>query len=80
MLLLNTMRGSRKFCKRVSIFSNFDNVLYALFLNLMRGERGPTYHYKRAIIGPSAKRHLNLNGVSLGCVDGPTFNAGLAAL
>ena len=34
------------------------------FLSLMRGGRSK-YHYKRAIIGPPAKRHLN--DVSLAC-------------
>ena len=49
------IRGSKKFCQR---WSNFDK----LFLE---GRDDPTskYHYKRAIIGPLAKRHLN--GVSL---------------
>ena len=36
------------------------------------GEREFTYHYKRAIIGPAAKRHLN--------DEGQTLNAGLVAL
>ena len=49
-----SMRGSRKFCQRGP---NFDK----LFLE---GRDDPRkYHFKRAIIGPPAKRHLN--GVSL---------------
>ena len=45
------MRGSRKFCQRVS---NFDNIFFCF---------DSEYHYRRAIIGPPAKRHLN--GISL---------------
>ena len=44
------MRGSRKF------FQTFSSWL---------GERGSKYHYKRVIIWPPAKGHLN--GVSLAC-------------
>ena len=50
------MRGSRKFCQRGSKIDGF-------FLSLMRVGRIQIPHYKRAINGPSAKRHLN--GVSL---------------
>ena len=39
---------------------------------------GSKYHYKWAIIGPPAKRHLN--GVRLTGDDGPTLNVGLIAL
>ena len=46
------MRGSGKFCQKGS---NFDNIVL-----LMRGG-----HFKRAIIGPPVKRHLN--GVLLAC-------------
>ena len=48
--LPSCMRGSRKFCWRLS---NFDNVFLV----------DSKHHYKRAIIGPPAKHHLN--GVSL---------------
>ena len=48
----NLMHGSRKFCERGSRF----------FFSWW-GDRGSKYHYKWAIIGPPAKRHLN--GVSL---------------
>ena len=41
-------------------------------------KRDDAYHYKRAIIGPPSKRHLN--GVRWRADDGPTLNAGLAAL
>ena len=51
------MRGSRKFCQRGS---NFENAIFSWW-----GEGGPKYHYKRAVTGPLAKRHLN--GVSLAC-------------
>ena len=51
------MRGSRKFCQRGS---NLDNV----FLVWWGGELSK-YHYKRAVFGPPAKRHLN--GVLLAC-------------
>ena len=37
----------------------------------MRGGEGSKYHYKRAINGPPAKRHLN--GVSLACRCWPNF-------
>ena len=43
------MRGSRKFCQRCS---NLDNVFFSWW-----GEGGSKYHFKRAIIGPPAKRH-----------------------
>ena len=36
------------------------------------------YHYKRAIMGPPAKHHLN--GIRWRPDDGPTLNAGLKAL
>ena len=58
------MRRSRKFCQRGS---NFDNVFCCCFFSWW-WEGGSKYHYKRAIIGPPAKRHLN--GVSLA---GPWF-------
>ena len=38
---------------------------------------GSKEHYKRAIIGPPAKRHLN--GVRWRADDGPTLNAGSVA-
>ena len=41
------------------------------------GERGSNYHFKWAIFGPPAKRHLN--GISLGGDDGPILNVGLNA-
>ena len=52
---LNFMRGSRELCQRGS---KFDNVVL-----VDEGDRGSKYRYKWAIIGPTAKRHLN--GVSL---------------
>ena len=53
------MRGSRKFCQRGS---NFD--VLGVFFSWW-GEGGSKYHYKLAIIGPSAKHHLN--DISLAC-------------
>ena len=44
------------------------------FFSLMRGE-GSRYHYKRVIISPPAKRHLNWRAD-----DGPLLNAGWVAL
>ena len=66
------VRGSRKFFQRGSSFENVFNVVFLLFFlfcfflggGVMRGER-IQYHYKWAIIGPPAKRHLN--GISLVC-------------
>ena len=52
-----SMRGSRKLCQRGSKF--------VIVFFRWRGERGSKYHYKRAIINPPAKRHLN--GISLAC-------------
>ena len=52
------MRWSRKFFQSGSNF-----FLFFFFSFSWLGERGYKYHYKRAIIGPPAKRHLN--GVSL---------------
>ena len=40
--------------------------------------RGSKYHYKRAIIGPPAKRHLMV--FRWQADDGPTLNAGLVAM
>ena len=58
------MRGSRKFCQRGS---NFDTFFFFFFFfwggGEIRGVEGSRYHYKRAFIGPPAKRHFN--GVSL---------------
>ena len=55
------MRGYRKFCQRGSIF---DNSFFYIFFHLVdEGIEDPNYNYKRAIIGATAKRHLN--GVSL---------------
>ena len=50
---------------RIQRGSNFDNVFYLFFVCffLVWGEEGFKYHYKRAIKGQPAKRHLN--GVSL---------------
>ena len=46
---------------------NFDKLVFVCFVfSLMRVGEGSKYHYKRAIIGPPAKRHC-LNGVSLVC-------------
>ena len=66
------MRGSRKFYQRGS---NFNNVF---FLVDKEGEGGSKYHYKRAIIGPPAKRHLM--AFRWRADDDPTLNAGLVAL
>ena len=55
------MRGSRKFCQGRS---NFDEFFFVFFCFITWwGEEGSKYHFKRAINGPPAKRHLN--GVSL---------------
>ena len=64
------MRGSRKFCQKRS---NADNVF---FFSLM-GEELSKYHYKRALFGPSAKRHLN--GVSLACRFWPKIESWLCS-
>ena len=75
----STMRGSRKFCQRGSNFDKFCFVMFlfvfvcfvfVVFLGGGGAGRGgrddpSKYHYKRAIIGPPAKRHLN--GFSLAC-------------
>ena len=37
------------------------------------GEGGSFYHYRRAIIGPPVKRHLN-DGVSLACRQWPNID------
>ena len=50
-LTIRFMYGFRKFCQSVS---NFDNVFFVLFLQLMRGSK---YYNKQAIICPQAKRH-----------------------
>ena len=55
------MRRSRKFCQRGSKFDK-SFFCFALFL-VDGGIEDKKYHYKWAIIGPRAKRHLN--GVSL---------------
>ena len=62
------MRGSRKFGQRGS---NFDNFFRCFFLFLV-DEGGSKNHYKRAIIGPPAKRHRRAD-------DDPTSNACLLA-
>ena len=55
------MRRSRKLCQRGS---NFDNVFFDEGMEDQNTTiRGPSYHYKQAIIGPPVKRHLN--GISL---------------
>ena len=53
-------------------FRGGPNQTTLLVFKLMRGSY---YQYKRAIIGPAAKRHLN--GVSLAADDGPTVNGDL---
>ena len=55
------MRGSRKFCWRGSTFDND----FFWFVTLEGREDPSQYYYKRAIIDPPAKRHLN--GVSMEC-------------
>ena len=52
--------------------------VFFVFFVFLSGFGGSKYHYKRAIIGPPAKRHLN--GVSLEGVDGSTLNTGSVAL
>ena len=54
-----------KIQKILSKGSNFDNVFFFSFYFSWWREGVSKYHYKRAIIGPPAKRHLN--GVSLAC-------------
>ena len=63
------MRGSRKFCQRVSLFDNFFlfSYLFFFFFFFWWGEVGSTYHYKRA----SETRRVDA---------GPTLNAGLKYL
>ena len=56
----NNMRGSRKFCQR--------NQTLTTFFLFGEGREDLKYHYKQAITGPPAKRHLN----------GPTLDAVLA--
>ena len=57
---IDLMRGSRKFFQRASnYFFTFFNWLW---------ERGSKYHYKRAITGPPAKRHLNCSWKSGSCL------------
>ena len=55
------MCGSRKFCQRGTPLTTIYSFIL-LFL-VWWGEEWSKYHYKRAINGPPAKRHLN--GVSL---------------
>ena len=51
------MRGSTKFCQKGSSIDGF---------LVVEGREDPNkYHYKRAIIDPPAKHHLN--GVSQAC-------------
>ena len=50
--------------------------LWQRFFKLMRGG-GSKYHFKRAIIGPPAKRHLN--GVSLACRCWPNIECWLGS-
>ena len=50
------MRGSRKFCQSPG---------WTFFFLVDKGRKDPKYHFKRVIIGPPAKHHLN--GVSLAC-------------
>ena len=57
--LMSYMRGYRKLCQRGS---NFDVFFLFIFFLIDEGREDKKYHYKRAIIGPPAKRHL-LNGV-----------------
>ena len=64
---VNSMRGSRKFFERGS-----KSTLTPFFFKLMGGgggggERGTKYHYKRAIIGSPAKRHLNDVSLAFHC-------------
>ena len=65
-----SMRGSRKFCQRKSnfdgFFFSFFFFFFFFFFFLVDEEReDPIPQYKRSIIGPPAKHHLN--GVSLAC-------------
>ena len=79
-LVIRECGGRARIQKVLSEGSNFVNVFFLLFfvclLLFFLGRM--KYHYKRTIIGPPAKRHLN--GVSLAADDGPTMNAGLVAL
>ena len=54
------MRGSKKFVRGGPTVHVF---IYYFLVD--EGEGGSKYHYKRAIIGPPAKRHLN--GAALAC-------------
>ena len=62
------IRGSRKFCERVSTFVNVYSGL---------GQKGSNYHYKRVIISPPAKGHLM--AFRWHADNGPTLNASLVA-
>ena len=65
-------------CMHSESFARGDLTWTTFFLLLfccLWGEGGIKYHYKQAIIGPPAKRHLN--GVSLRADNDPTLNAGL---
>ena len=59
------MCGSRKFCQIDKGHSTFFFFFFFFFFFNDQGEGESKYHYKRAIIGPPPKRHLN--GVSLEC-------------
>ena len=72
--LRHRMRESKRFCQRGS---NSENLFLLLFLS-WRGKKGSIYHYKRTIIGPPAKLHLNC--VSLACRWRPNIESGLSAL
>ena len=63
---------SQRACANPESFFREGPIWLFLFLFLLSwwGQRGSKYNYKRAIIGPPAKCHLN---------GGPTLNAGLVA-
>ena len=70
---IHNMRGSRQFWQWGS---DFDNVFCCCFFS-WGGEEGSKYHYKRDIIGPPAKRHLN--GVSHACRCWPNIECWLGS-
>ena len=60
------MRRSRMFWQRGSNFEDgfflrffFFFVLFLSVVSVDEGRTDPKYHYKRAVIDPPAKRHLN---------------------
>ena len=56
---LKAMHVSRKFCQRGSKFEFFFCFVFSVDEGIEDPARGSKYHYKWAIIGSPAKRHLN---------------------